>query len=288
MDMYFIVADLEFPAGTMDGWLAAPAASDNRSLVDVLKDAEGDVQVRLADDSFSLRTFLIDGAYYEVEADFAAAFARAEALGATGGWYSGDHVSGTFQRLGAPPLPAEVGSLPDDADAWIMEAGELSVAGETTPLASTKKAVAAKKPATKTPAKKAARAKRAVTKKPATKKAAPAKRPAAKAAAKKAAAKKATPAKRPAAKAPTKKTARAKSSVIKKPATKKAAPAKRPADKTAAKKAARAKRSVKKPATKKASPAKKSSSKTAPKKPARAKAPANQKGARPDKGSRRK
>jgi hypothetical protein len=176
MDAYFIVAELELSPEAMEAWLYGEP-----STVGILEEAEGDVTVVVTGNRCALRTFLVDAAYFQVSHSLAAAFARAEALGGTGRWYSGDQVSGTLGTLGGAPAKVKVQDLPADVAEWVREAGELGESGDEmrASQATVRKKPGRKKPATKKPAKK----------KPAKKK--PAKR-VAKKAAKKAPKKKAT------------------------------------------------------------------------------------------------
>jgi hypothetical protein len=167
MDAYFIVAELDIPLRSMDVWLY-----DEPSTIALLEEAEGDVTVTVTGSRFVLRTYLIDAAYFSVARELAAAFTRAEALGAKGRWYSGDHVSGTLGTLGKPPAKVKVRDLPKDVTAWVREAGELGERGDDMRASEPKKKRApAKKKAV--PKKKAAKKSAATKKKTATKKAAP-------------------------------------------------------------------------------------------------------------------
>ncbi len=142
MDSYFIVAELELPAGTLEGWLQSPAplprGRRGPSVAALLDGAEGDVRANVAGDRLSLRAFLIDAAFPAVAQGLEAGFARAEKLGARGAWYAGDHVSGKVARLGGGVIDTTVAHLPKDIRRWVGEAGDLetrALAGEAVPRA---------------------------------------------------------------------------------------------------------------------------------------------------------
>ncbi len=214
MDVYFIVAELELPAGVVGGWLESPTplakGREGPSVAQLLDGAEGDVQAQVVGDRFSLRACLIDAAYFAVSDALQACFAHAGKLGGRGAWYSGDHVSGKLGRFGDGAIPTSVAHLPEDVKRWVAQAGDLltgALGGDATAVPVSKKA--AKNTTAQRTVKKATEAqtpKKTPAKKTAAKKTPAKKAPAKKTPAKKTPAKK-TPAKRtPAKKTPAKKT----------------------------------------------------------------------------------
>lgn len=145
MDHYVIVAELDFPAGAFGAWRTKPGKKEQRSLAETLEGAEGDVSEVALGDHYSLRTLLIDAAYFELESDLAAAFDRAAALGARGTWYSGDLVSGTLGRLGSKPSKAKVSALGAEVARWVHDAASLGSDFASSARAKKKKPSAKKK-----------------------------------------------------------------------------------------------------------------------------------------------
>lgn len=156
MDLYFIVADLEFPNGVAARWRASelPATTKRRqatTLDAVLASAEGPARLDVREDAVSLRMYLIDAAYFMVKDELAAAFEAARKLGAEGQWYSGDHVAGQHTVLPHATKRAALHTL-KDVSAWTAEAAALAEDPPAGASAKPKKAAktSAKKTAPKT------------------------------------------------------------------------------------------------------------------------------------------
>jgi len=151
----------------MGAWRTEAGKKAQRSLAETLEQAEGDVSEVALGDHYSLRTLLIDAAYFEVEGDLAAAFDRAASLGARGTWYSGDLVSGTLGRLGSKPAKSKVSALGAEVGRWVSDAASLGsdFASSVPPkkkkaTPKKKKAAPRKKPTAQSAKKKPTRAKK--------------------------------------------------------------------------------------------------------------------------------
>ncbi len=152
MDLYFILGELEFPAGVAARWRASelPATAKRRQVTTldaVLASAEGPVRFDVRDDAVSLRMYLIDSAYFMVKDELAAALEAARKLGAKGQWYSGDHVAGQHTVLPHATKRTVLHTL-KDVSAWAVEAAALGE--DPPPGASAERKKAAKKSAKKT------------------------------------------------------------------------------------------------------------------------------------------
>lgn len=130
MDLYFIVAELAFPAGSAAAWRTSKIAPTRRhpkgTTIDaVLASAEGPVRLDVRGDAVSLRAFLVDSAYFVIRDELESALAEAAKRGAKGRWYSGDHVAGQLVTSSGAPERVEVHRLPVDVRGWIDEASAL-------------------------------------------------------------------------------------------------------------------------------------------------------------------